>query len=160
MNVMRPRKTGSPADALAALLTQCGPIETVADFLNKRPGTIYRYTDPDQSDGMPFALVALLTEHYRATAAAEHLALRAGGVFLPIPREDDADGWGGLSAAAAEDTGHLISDIVRALAPTSEGGTRVAGHELDVILKDIDRVLRVVAALRGLAVAAKEREAR
>lgn len=154
MNTMRPRRAGSPSEAQALLLEQCGGAQAAGDFVGKARSTAYKWTDPDQSEGAPFNVVATLSEHFRATAAAEHLALRAGGVFLPIPRAD-AEGWGGLSAAAAEETGRLLSEIWRALDPASEAGARVGRAEADAILRDVETVMRTVAAMRALALKAR-----
>lgn len=152
MNPIRPRAAGSPFAAMTRLVEQCGGADAAADFSGRSKFTVYKWTDPDQSDGAPFAVVAQLTEHFGATAAAEHLAMRAGGIFMPLPAEGGAQAqWGRLTAASAQHFATVMGGIARALSPDSEDQTRVTPKEARGMIADLDHAIRDLAALRGLA---------
>lgn len=154
MKAVRPREPGAPHDATVRLIEQCGGVERVAAFVGRRASSVYRYTDPDQSDGMPFAMVGQLTEHFGAAAAVEHLAMRAGGVFLPVPVEGGPPRWGALTAETARHFAQVMADIAEALSPGGEGAARVTPGEARGMVPDIDHAIRDLCELRALALAA------
>lgn len=151
MKAVRPREAGAPHDATVRLIGECGGVERVAAFTDRRASSIYRYTDPDQSDGMPFAMVAQLTEHFGALAAAEHLAARAGGVFVPVPVAEASPQWGQLTAETAQHFADVMRDIAQALAPDGDGGHAVTPAEASAMVADLDHAIHDLCALRSLA---------
>ncbi|ODN70194.1 hypothetical protein [Methylobrevis pamukkalensis] len=150
MNAVKPRISGSSHDAIRRLVAGCGGVEAVADFLGKGASTVYAWTNPDSPGEAPFALIATLTDHFGATACAEHLALRAGGVFLPLPPADSGAAEV-LSAEVADEVGGLLADMIRSSAKGSEGGEAWTPREAARILADADRLLHTVAEIRSLA---------
>lgn len=154
MSLIRPRLPGSPFAAIARFVEACGGVEAVATFANRAPSTVYKWTDPEQSEGLPFAIAAQLSDHFRAGALADHLSIRAGGVFLPLPEAGGAGRWGEVSAIASEEFAEVLAGILRALSPRGDGGSAVTQAEARQLLGEIDDVLAVLGQLRGLAMAA------
>lgn len=110
---VKPREIGTPKRAMADLFDQLGGIKRVMVKLQLGHSQTYAFTDPRSPEEISFAKVAAITEP-GATAAAEYLALLAGGVFLPIAPEE-AD----INALCADDVkahGKAIASVVTAMA--------------------------------------------
>jgi hypothetical protein len=142
----KPRTPASAHDILLRLIDACGGPKIVAAFLGVRLGTAYSWTDPDTSPGSaPFAQVCLLTEHFGITAAAEHLALLAGGVFVPLPSDD-----GELDEHAATltlETAEIVGEIIRCTRSNSEGGTKLTPAERARLKRMAFDVMRVMSGI-------------
>lgn len=151
MTLTRPRLAGSPFAALARMIEACGGVRAVAEFVNRAESSVYKWTDPEQSDGAPFGIVAQLAAHFGAAEAAEHLAARSGGIFLPIPDAKAGGRWAELSAEAAKESGEVFAEIMLALAPKGDGGSAVTRAEALRLLSEVDDLLSVLSRLRGLA---------
>lgn len=163
MNLQKPRQPGSAYDALDQFIDQCGGPKVLADFAAVRLSTAYSWTDPDQSKGTPFATLCQLTRHYGATAAAEHLAACAGGVFVPMPK-----GNGALlenAAALSVETADAVSAIIRSICErTGRPVIDAAMHaeineELFDVLRVVGRLIAEVNAKHARAMAGAEAEA-
>ncbi len=157
---MKPRAPEGPYACLARLMAEIGQnaagdpqqgIAAAARFEGMAESVLYKQLDPDQPGELPWSRICRLTQQFGAAAAAEHLAGLAGGVFLPMPRDDTPSRWADLTANAGEDFARAMADIVRALSPTGDGAAAVTQAEARRILEDIEQVLRVVVELRGLA---------
>jgi len=92
----RPGLPGTPKEAVKRLFSQKGGIKNVEVLLGRKHTVVYAYASEGESDEIQFAQVAALTDAV-GTAAAEYLASRAGGVFLPVPKSEEA-----LSSLIAE----------------------------------------------------------
>ncbi|WP_342640920.1 hypothetical protein [Rhodoligotrophos ferricapiens] len=157
MNPVRPRQAGSSFAAIALMLKQVGGVDTVASYTGRRESTVYRWTDPDQSDGIPFNIVCQISEHFGITTAAEHLAIRSGGWFLPNPAIEHDDELASAAAQAAAEYADLIHRYAKALDPKSEAGRQVSPREAGEMVTGIDELYRALAVLRALALAISER---
>jgi hypothetical protein len=145
VNPYKPRTPASAHDAIDRLIEACGGPKAVAAFLSVRLGTVYGWTDPDVSQGAPFAQVCLLTEHHKVTAAAEHLALLAGGVFVPLPSDD-----GELDEHAASltlETAEIVGEIIRCTRADSEGGAKLTSAERAKLKRQAFDVMRVMSGI-------------
>lgn len=163
---MRPNKPRPPTTAAAAHtrgLQQIAeaegrPVEEgpaiAADFEGCSPSLLRKAADPDLPEDITFKRVSRLTRHFGATAWAEHLALCARAILIPLPDPDAPGRWGVATGIAAKEFGEAVAEILRATNPDSEAGGEVSRSEARQLIRDIDDVLRVVAELRGMAVAA------
>lgn len=137
-----------PKAAVRRLVDQVGGIKRTAVRLGRSPSQTYAYTDPGVSDELTFAQAASLTSH-EAPAAAEYLALLAGGVFLPIALS--ADEVGELTAASIREHGEACAELVRALTDsTIDDGERARA------LAELDEALRVLVQLRCAVAATRK----
>ncbi len=150
MKAVRPREAGSAFDAQARFIAACGGPGAVADHAGVAPFTPYKWTDPDQTRGMPFQIACALTEHFGQTALAEHLAARAGGVFLPL-LPDGEGALAELTGEAADGMGRLVREVFAAMSPCSPGGAGLTAAEAATVTAKIDRVMHALAGLRSLA---------
>lgn len=148
---VKPRDPELPKAAVARLFNEAGGVQNVAVLLALKPAQIYAFADPGQPEEISFARVAALTAP-QATAAAEYLAGRAGGVFLPI---DAPDGdVGALTAESITQHGEAIASIVAALA---DG--RLTGPERSKALQELDEALRALVQLRCAVVNRRDADA-
>lgn len=141
---VKPRRPGSPHKALADAIGQIGTLEDAAAVIERNPGWLYAAADPDIERRKEAKLS--YAEACRLVAAgghalAEHMALEAGGVFVPGGVIDHAALQAQLAAFSAE-SGELVSETIR----------RVADGEFDhkdsaAILPLIEDALRPLLAL-------------
>jgi hypothetical protein len=145
---VKPCEPDQPKVAVRRLFDQLGGIKRVAVRLVRSPSQTYAYADPGVSDELTFAQAASLTSH-EATAAAEYLALLAGGVFLPIALS--ADEIGELTAQSIREHGEACAELVRALTDfTIDDGERARA------LAELDEALRVLVQLRCAVAASRK----
>ncbi|MGQ4273430.1 hypothetical protein [Terrihabitans sp. B22-R8] len=145
MNPYKPRPLASAHDAMDRLIDQCGGPKEVAAFLSVRLGTVYGYTDPDVSRGAPFAHVCHLTEHHKAAAAVEHLAILAGGVFVPVPADDGT--LPELGADLTMETAEMVGELIRCMSAKSDGGASITEVERARLKSMAHDVMRVVGGI-------------
>lgn len=157
MRPMKKRAPGSASDALARMMAEIATgegrdpeagVAIAAAFENVSPPTLYKALDPDQREEFPYSRVARLTEHFGCSAAAVHLAELAGGVFLPLPADDGNNPLAELSARAGSEFGNTMAALVRSLAPDSEQGSKLGPRERPEVIANINRLMRVLAAMR------------
>lgn len=144
---VKPCAVELPKFAVRRLFDQLGGIKRAAIRLGLKKSQTYDLADPDRPDEITWAQVAALTGADSAAAAAEYLALLAGGVFLPIAVS--AEALGELTADSIREHGEACAELVRALTDHSIDATERART-----LGELDQALRVLVQLR-CAVAAK-----
>lgn len=138
----KPAVAGSPKAAVAKLINQCGGATEVALKSGVNISTAYGWADEAcENSHMPFWRVAALSGP-AATAAAEYLAARCGGVFLPLPQGGGA--VAGLLAEAAREHGDMMAELIAALA---DG--RLSLRERREGAEAVTRVMADLAALRS-----------
>ncbi|MCS0497890.1 hypothetical protein NVS89_22625 [Ancylobacter sp. MQZ15Z-1] len=121
-------------------------VRVVASFLDIAEPTLRKQLDPDQKGSeVSYARVAQLTRHFACIEAAQHLALCAGGVFLPLP---DGEGkFAELSSTMMQEVGEALVQLSASLSPTSEGGASLTPREIATVLPLVADVLAVTSAL-------------
>lgn len=129
-----------PKAAVQRLIDQSGGVQRVAIRINRAPPTVYAYADGQVSDEMTFAQVAQLTSP-TTPAAAEYLALLAGGVFFPMPAADSEIGE--LTAESIERHGDAVAEVVRAM---RDG--KMSSDERPAAIVEIDEAIRALVHLR------------
>jgi hypothetical protein len=146
----KPREPGTPKAAIQRLYQQKGSIENVQVLLGLKHTTVYAYADPGEPDEIKFAQVAALTDP-TGTAAAEYLAQRAGGVFLPVASSDKT--IGALTAEMVRSHGRAAADLVVALADN-----KLTRAEAARALPDLEAALAALAlVLSSVAEVARPR---
>lgn len=121
-----------------------GQLVAVA-FLNIARSTLYRQLDPDQPGDFSFAHACQLAQQFGCTEAAAHLALCAGGVFIPMP--DDGDPVSVLTAEAMQEMGEAMAHLFASANPASDGGATVTPSEARAALPMVRDVLIAVSNL-------------
>lgn len=139
-----------PKAAVRRLIDQNGGIKRSAVKLGLSVTQTYAVTDPGTPEELSFARVGALTSH-EAPAAAEYLALLAGGVFLPIECAADSD-VRSLTADVAREHGEAISALISAIADN-----RITPAEARSALVEVDDCLRTLCGLRALLLKAIEK---
>lgn len=161
MKPMKPRPPGSAVDALVRFFAEIGTVaghdatagaKVSANFLGVSDSYIRKASDPDQPEDLGFRRVAMLTEHFRARAAAEHLALLAGGLFVPLPAGDASGRFASIGAAASVEFGEAMAELFKAVSAAGPGGQEITAAERRRLAAEIDDVLRVFAELRGMVI--------
>lgn len=148
---------GSPHDALSRLLDEIGResgpngspsegIAVAADFLGISHWTLRSQLDPDRvGSEVAYSRVAQLTQHFGCTDAAEHLALCAGGVFLPMPQGSGRINE--LSAGAMLEMSEALVALAKRTAPTSEAGADLSWREATEALPLIADAMAMLSTL-------------
>jgi hypothetical protein len=132
-----------PKAAVRRLVNQNGGVKRTAVKLGLSTTQTYAVTDPGAPDELSFARAAALTSH-ETPAAAEYLALLAGGVFLPIECASGVD-VRGLTANVAREHGDAIGALIAAMADN-----RITPAEARSALVEVDDCLRTLCGLRSL----------
>lgn len=146
-NPVKPCDPELPKAVVRRLFDQAGGIKRVAVRLGLKEPTVYALADPGVDDEITFARVAAITEP-GMPAAAEYLAVLAGGFFQPIEGFQTGDAQG-LTASSAREHGEFIAVMVAALA---DG--KVTAEEARQALPEIDDSLRELCRLRAVLLAA------
>ncbi|QJP14695.1 hypothetical protein G3545_14200 [Starkeya sp. ORNL1] len=158
--MMKRANPGSAHDALVHLFEAIGrthgangaPTEGLplaADFLGVTHWTLRKQIDPDQPSDLGFGRVAMLTRHFGCPDAAQHLALAAGGVFVPMP-DGDAGKVATLSAEVMRETGEAIALLFADISEGSAGGAELTPAEAREAVKPLGEALAKVADLYAL----------
>ena len=117
-----------------------------ADFLGVSHWTLRAQLDPDKTGSeISYARVVQLTRQFGCTQAAEHLAQCAGGVFIPMPPDNDPVAV--MTAEAMREMGEAVSKVFSHVSPDSEGGSRVTAGEAREALPLVRDVLVAVSNL-------------
>lgn len=116
----KPRAPGTQWAAISEALDQLGGVERAAEALQRKRWWAYTISDEDASERaqtrLSYADACTMAEK-GGTALVDHMAHRAGGVFIPAAAIDEAC----LKAAMAEfsaEAGDLIGNLILA---TSDG---------------------------------------
>ncbi|MEH6676161.1 hypothetical protein [Phenylobacterium sp.] len=114
-NPMKPREPGTVWEAISAAMDQIGGAEKMAQAANRKTWWAYTVSDEDAAanarTSLSFADACVLAEK-GGVALAEHIALKAGGVFIPAGAIDDAVLKAELASFSSE-SGDLVSEIIR-----------------------------------------------
>lgn len=120
-------------------------IYVAAAFLDLFHTTLRKQLDPDQPGELSFGRVAQLTRQFGCAEAAEHLALCAGGVFVPMPEGEGRIAE--MTAEAMQEMGEAVARIFAAAAPGSDGGVATTPAEARAALPLMRDVLVAVSRL-------------
>jgi len=155
-NPVKVRRYGEPKEVVARVFEEVGGIPKVMELLDLSRTRVYALADPDSTNEISYTRVATLTEA-GATAAAQHLAALAGGIFLPIEKAGDAN-WLALAGEASRRNARNISALMESLSETERSPGRIDQDEARDILKVLDEQLGVLAVQRAklAAIAAGE----
>ncbi len=156
-NPVKVRRYGEPKEVVARVFEEVGGIPKVMELLDLSRTRVYALADPDSSNEISYTRMATLTEN-GATAAAQHLAALAGGIFLPIEKADDAN-WLALAGDASRSNARNISALMESLSETERSPGRVDQDEARGILKVLEEQLAVLAIQRAKLVAIASGEA-
>lgn len=141
---VKPRRPGSIHKAIADAISQIGTLDDAAEVIERQPYWLYTAADPDvekrKEAKLSYAEACRLAQA-GGRALAEHLALEAGGVFIPAGVIDQAALQAQLATFSAE-SGELVSETIR----------RIADGEFDqadsaAVLPLIEDALRPLLAL-------------
>ena len=146
-NPVKVRRYGEPKEVVARLFEEVGGIPQVMELLELSRTRVYALADPDSTNEISYTRVAKLTET-GATAAAQHLAALAGGVFLPIDKAEEA-GWLALAGEASRSNARNIGALMESLSETERSPGRVDQDEAREILKVLDEQLGILAIQRA-----------
>jgi hypothetical protein len=146
-NPVKERPYGEPKEVVARLFEEAGGVPTVMEVLELSRTRVYALADPDSSNEISYARVAKLTET-GATAAAQHLAALAGGLFLPVDKADSAD-WLSLAGEASRRNARNIAALMESLSETARSPGEVDQQEARDLLKILDEQLGVLAMQRA-----------
>jgi len=146
-NPVKVRRYGEPKEVVARVFEEVGGIPKVMELLDLSRTRVYALADPDSTNEISYARVSKLTES-GSSAAAQHLAALAGGIFLPIDKADDAN-WLALAGEASRRNARNISAIMESLSETERSPGRIDQGEARDILKVLDEQLGVLAVQRA-----------
>lgn len=140
------RAPGSAHEAIARGFAEAGGVEAVAAILPSRsPKRLYEVMNPDCVDGdvrpLSYHEARALTLAAGAHAFAEDLAIAAGGLFVPLPAEDDTP----IAVTAARlgvTSGKTLADLFTDL----QGGALTPAQARELV-GDVRDTARAVALL-------------
>lgn len=155
-NPVKERRYGEPKEVVARVFEEVGGIPEVMTLLELSRTRVYALADPDSSNEISYTRMARLTEA-GATAAAQHLAALAGGIFLPVDKAADAN-WLSLAGEASRGNARNIAALMDSLGETERSPGVVDQQEAREILKLLDAQLGTLALQRAklAAIAAGE----
>jgi len=112
---VKPRPHGSVHKALSDAVSQVGTLDEAAEIIERQPYWLYTACDPDverrKEAKLSYAEACKLAGA-GGHALAEHLALEAGGVFVPMGVIDQVALQAQLATFTAE-SGELVGEIIR-----------------------------------------------
>ena len=146
-NPVKQRPYGEPKEVVARLFEEVGGIPKVMELLDLSRTRVYALADPDSTNEISYTRVCTLTED-GATAAAQHLAALAGGLFVPLEKADDAD-WLALAGEASRRNARNIAALMESLSETERSPDEVDQQEARDLLKILDEQLGVLAMQRA-----------
>lgn len=138
-----PRKYGTVIGCVSDVVRSHGGPEPASVVLACSAQSVYGYTSETNGADISFAKMVALTDAEHPIAA-QFLASRAGGVFLPVPTTTAATTIAAISDAVREH-GECIG---KALAAMADG--KITPDEVPGLLKELDESMAAHATLRGL----------
>lgn len=157
-NPLKRRQYGTTKSVVSELFKQAGGIPKVMEILELGRTRAYDLTDPNSDADITFERVECLTRETDATAAAEHLAFLAGGVFLPIDTLDEEIDWHSIAGRASQKNADNIRGILESLSPASPSPGRICALEARELIKKVDRHFSLLALQRQMLVSIIEEE--
>jgi len=146
-NPVKERPYGEPKEVVARVFEEVGGVPKVMEILDLSRTRVYALADPDSSNEISYTRVASLTAE-GATAAAQHLAALAGGLFLPVDKVDES-GWLSLAGDASRRNARNIAALMESLSETERSPGEIDQQEARDILKILDEQLSVLAMQRA-----------
>ncbi|MFS2318323.1 hypothetical protein RMQ97_10315 [Maricaulis sp. D1M11] len=146
-NPVKERRYGEPKAVVAELFEEAGGVPAVMEILDLSRTRVYALADPDSTNEISYTRVAKLTET-GATAAARHLAALAGGIFLPVDKDEDAD-WLAIAGEVSRKNARNIAALMESLSETNRSPGEIDEGEARDILKILDEQLRTLAMQRA-----------
>lgn len=145
---VKARPYGEAKAVVARLFEEAGGVPAVMELLELSRTRVYALADPDSSNDISYTRVAKLTEATGATAAAKDLAFLAGGIFMPLDRDDD-DNWLTLAGEASRRHARNIAALMDSLSETERSPGVIDQEEAREILEVLDQQLSVLARQRA-----------
>ncbi|CAH1661964.1 conserved hypothetical protein [Hyphomicrobiales bacterium] len=137
----KPRQYGDTKEVIGRLIGQTGGAKEAAFLLGMEGSTtVYAYTDPAEKTQITFDQVRRLTSA-DATAAAEDLSARAGGVFLPFAPVEGC--LNTLTARSAKEWGEFIAAVL-------------SGEPDAIIMRELDEVICALVDVRTHRIAPRD----
>lgn len=145
--IMKPRPVGSIFDAITRAVGQIeGGLTVAAEMIDRPRSALHAAGDPDTPQRkrvkLTYAEACTLAEA-GGSALAEHIALKAGGVFLPVSVSSPANLQAG-AATFSKESGEAVCEVVQRLA---DG--RFCDGDRAAALPQIDDALRALLAMRA-----------
>ena len=141
---MKPREPGSIWDAISTAMDQVGGAEKMAHAVNRKPYWSYVVADDTQSakqrTSLSYADACAIADK-GGHELAQHLALCAGGVFLPIGDSRLTDVQTG-AALLSQEAGEAVAGLIQRLMDGS-----FCGADRRESLPQLLDVLAVIAPL-------------
>lgn len=146
----KPRPAGSVKEIVSNLYSQVGGADEVMLRLGIGKSQAYAFTDEKSPEELSLARALALTGP-TATAVAEATAMRAGGIFTPLPGTIRTPAIE-LTAQSMKEHGEAISEALKAL----QIG-KLTSAQRGRVVKELDESIAVLAALRGTFIAEEDR---
>ena len=153
-NPLKRRAYGTTKAVISELFKQAGGVPNVMDILSLSRTRTYALSDPNDKACISFERVEKITLQTGATAAAEHLAYLAGGVYLPGDAfvkdgEDTVEvDWHLLAQRAGHHHADNISELLKSISPTSPSPGEVDSDEARGLLEKVDAQFALLALQR------------
>lgn len=149
----KPKEPGTIWDAIANALDQVGGPEAAARHCRRKTWWAYTVADQDASEKARTKLSyddACTMAQHGGTALVEHMALEAGGVFLPCASDLDGSVQDAIANASRE-TGEGISSAILAVATLGTCGLAKAkaGREIREGIRALTAMLAHVEGDEG-----------
>lgn len=157
-NPLKRRKYGSTKAVISELFKQVGGIPKAMELLNLGRTRTYDFTDPNKDAELSFERIEMLTRESKASAAAEHLAHLAGGVFLPIDTLDEEVDWHSIASRASMKNAANIGGILKSLGPNSDTPGEISSNEARELIKKLDKHFSLLAYQRQVLISIIEQE--
>ena len=153
-NPLKRRAYGTTKAVISALFKQAGGVPKVMDILGLSRTRTYALSDPNDKACISFERVEMITRRTGATAAAEHLAYLAGGVYLPgatfVKEHEDADevDWHIIAQRAGHRHVDNIGELLKSISPSSPSPGEVDQEEARSLLEKVDAQFALLALQR------------
>lgn len=145
--IMKPRPAGSIYDAITRAVGQIeGGLTAAAEIIDRPRSALHAAGDPDTPQRKRVKLTyaeACALAGAGGVALAEHIALKAGGVFLPVDATSVACIHAG-AAAFSREAGEAVCEVIQ----RASDGTFCA-KDREAALPQIDDAIRALLALRA-----------
>ncbi len=156
---LKTRAYGTTKEVISRLFQQAEGVPFVMKTLNLSRTRTYALADPNDKARISFERVERLMQQTGATAAAEHLAYLAGGVFLPGSSfenegdRQDTDDWHSIARRAGINHANNINELLKSISPTSASPGEVDCDEARNLLEKVDAQFALLALQRQRLIA-------
>lgn len=144
----KPREPGSLKEAEASLVKACGGLEAAAHLSRVKKSQLARYTDPGEADyHMPADVIRALELHCGVPHVTRFLAIEAGAVLIPLPRDGSRKACMKHLAGIGRDSGKLYGAACDALADGTLSGADRARVRSEA-MKTMSALAALIADMR------------